>query len=29
MDLLTELREFDVAYSMRASIDLDLRCGTW
>jgi len=29
LELLSDLREFDVAYSMRAAIDLDLRCGTW
>ena len=29
MELLTEMREFDVTYYMRASIDLELRCGSW
>ena len=29
LELLSDLREYDVTFSMRASIDLDLRCGTW
>ena len=28
-DLLTELREFDVPYAQRVSIDADIRVGTW
>ena len=28
-ELLTEMREFDVTYYMRVSIDLELRCGCW
>jgi DNA polymerase elongation subunit (family B) len=29
MELLVDFREFDVPYSMRASIDLHLHCGSW
>lgn len=29
MELLADLREYDVPYSMRASIDLHLHCGCW
>ena len=27
--LLVDMREYDVPYQMRVSIDLDLRCGSW
>jgi len=29
MDTLTEIREYDVAYTMRCAIDLDIRVGAW
>ena len=28
-EYITEIREFDVPYHMRVSIDTDIRCGLW